>query len=164
VPHDTTKQVFDWTKGKFPGKPSCPHKPKVVTDVVLYIRPEHMTKITARTKNHDYQKYELPHTVHRLWFFETKPVNAITFMATTNSARHPGEVNNSSGIGNNDFDAGLKGCKFGYPIIQLYQFTDPLDCKTLKGKYGLIPPMSHFVPPPWLSCDYTLAKLLVRLF
>jgi len=85
-------------------------------------------------------------------------------MATTGPAKKPGEVNDSSGIGNDNFDAGLKGCKFGYPIIQLYQFTDPLDCKTLKGKYGLIPPTSHFIPPPWLSRDYTLEKLLLHLF
>jgi hypothetical protein len=150
VPHNATKQVFDWTKGKLPGKPSRLRDSKTTTNVVLYIRPEHMTKIAARTKNHDYRKYELPHTVHRLWFFETDPVDAITFMATTGPAKKPGEVNDSSGISNDNFDAGLKGCKFGYPIIQLYQFTDPLDRKNLKGKYGLVPPTSHFVPPPWI--------------
>jgi len=156
--------VFDWTKGKLPGKPSRLRGSETVTDVVLYIRPEHMTKIAVQTKNHDYRKYKLPDTVHRLWFFETEPVNAITFMATTGPAKRPGEVHDSSGIGNDDFDAGLKGCKFGYPIIQLYQFTDPLDRKTLKGKYGLTPPTSHFVPPPWLPRDYTPEKLLLRLF
>jgi hypothetical protein len=61
---DTTKQVFDWTKGRLPGKPSRFHDSETVTDVVLYIRPEHMTKIATQTKNHDYRKYELPHTVH----------------------------------------------------------------------------------------------------
>jgi hypothetical protein len=164
IPRDATKQVFDWTKGKLPGKPSQPCSSETITDVVLYIQPEHMTKITAQTKNHDYRKYELPYTVHRLWFFEMDPVDAITFMATTGPAKRPEEVNDSSGIGNDDFDAGLKGCKFGYPIIQLYQFTNPLNRKTLKGKYGLVPPTSHFVPLPWLSHDYTLEKLLLRLF
>ena len=85
-------------------------------------------------------------------------------MATTGPAKRPGEVRDSSGIGNDDFDAGLKGCKFGYPIIQLYQFTDPLDRNTLKGRYGLTPPTSHFVPLPWLSRDYMPEKLLLRLF
>ena len=117
VPRNTAKQVFDWTKGKLPRKPSRLHPPEVVTDIVLYIRPKHMTKITTQTKNHNYCKYELPHTVHRLWFFETDHVNAITFMATTSPAKKPGEVNDSSGIGNDDFDAGLKGCKFSYPIV-----------------------------------------------
>jgi len=85
-------------------------------------------------------------------------------MATTGPAKRPGEVNDSSGIGNDNFDVSLKGCKFSYPIIQLYQFMDPLDCKTLKGKYDLVPPASHFIPPPWLSRDYTLEKLLARVF
>jgi hypothetical protein len=164
VPCNTTKQVFHWTKGKFPGKPAWLQDSKITTNVVLYIQPEHMTRIATQTKNHDYRKYELPHTIHRLWFFETEPVDVITFMATTGPAKRPGEVNDSSGIGNDDFNAGLKGCKFGYPIIQLYQFTDPLDRKTLKGKYGLAPPTSHFIPPPWLSRDYTPEKLLIRLF
>jgi hypothetical protein len=91
------------------------------------------------------------------------PVDAITFMAITGPAKKPGEVNDSSGIGNDDFDTGLKQCKFRYPIIQLYQFTDPLDRKTLRGKYGLVPPTSHFIPPPWLSCNYTPEKLLTRI-
>jgi hypothetical protein len=47
VPRDTTKQLFDWTKGKFPGKSSRLHDSEVVTDVVLYIQPEHMTRIAA---------------------------------------------------------------------------------------------------------------------
>jgi len=85
-------------------------------------------------------------------------------MATTSPAKKPGEVCDSSGFGNDDFDTGRKGCKFGYPIIQLYQFTDPLDRQTLKGKYGLVPPASHFVPPPWLARDYTPEKLLLCLF
>ena len=164
VPRHTTKQVFNWTKGKLPRKPSQLYSSAPVTDVILYIRPEHMTRIATQTKNHNYRKYELPHTVHRLWFFETNPVNTITFMATTGPAKKPGEVCDSSSIGNDDFDAGLKGYKFGYPIVQLYQFTDPLDRKTLKGKYGLVPPTSHFVPLPWLARDYTPEKLLLRLF
>jgi len=126
-----------------------------------------MSKIANQTKNHDYHKYELPYTVHQhchLWFFETDPVDAITFMTTTGPSKKPGEVNDSSGIGNDDFDTGIKGYKFGYPIIQLYQFTDPLDHKTLKGKYGLVPCTSHFVPPPWLSCDYMMEKILMYIF
>jgi hypothetical protein len=164
VPRDDNKQVFDWTKGKLPGKSSRPQHSEPVSDIVLYIQPEHMTKITNCTKNHDYCKYELLHTVHHLWFFKTTPVDAITFMATTGPAKRPGEVNDSSGIGNNDFDAGLKGCKFGYPIIQLYQFTNLLDRKTLRGKYGLTPPTSHFIPPPWLSRDHTPEKLLTHIY
>ena len=164
VPRDDNKQVFDWTKGKLPGKSSRPQHSEPVSDIVLYIQPEHMTKITNCTKNHDYCKYELLHTVHHLWFFKTTLVDAITFMATTGPAKRPGEVNDSSGIGNNDFDAGLKGCKFGYPIIQLYQFTNLLDRKTLRGKYGLTPPTSHFIPPPWLSRDHTPEKLLTHIY
>jgi hypothetical protein len=85
-------------------------------------------------------------------------------MATTGLAKKPGEINDSSSIGNDNFDAGLKGCKFGYPIIQLYQFADPLDHKILKGKYNLIPPTSHFIPPPWLSHDHTPEKMLTHIF
>jgi len=99
--------------------------------------------------------------VHHLWFFETDLVDVITFMATTSCIKKPGEVNDSSSIGNDNFDAGLKGCEFGYAIIQCYQFTDPLNCKALKGKYDLILPISHFVPYGYpMITDYIAEKIL----
>ena len=143
----------------FIGTPTVIDKIPPPTDVVLYIDHQHMEKIANGTKNHDYRKYQLPHTVVRLWFHENKPINAITFMAITGPAKVPGEVQDPTGIGNDDFDNGLKESKFGYPIHELYQFPDPLTKTILKGKYRLSPPPSHYQPPNWLHRDFPPDKL-----
>src|SRR5215472_8373980 len=38
----------------------------------------------------------------------------------TSKPREPGEINDPSGIGNDDFDKGLKESKFGYPVLGVY--------------------------------------------
>jgi hypothetical protein len=156
---DAKGPLFDWIKRAFVGQPKDVPEPEHPTDIVLYIKPEHMDRIANGTKNHDYRKYELPSTIKRIWFHENLPTDAITFMAVTASAKRPGEVKDPTGIGNDDFDKGLKESKFGYPILELYQFSNPLTRKILRGRYGLIPPLMHYQPPTWLHRDYPSSRL-----
>jgi hypothetical protein len=55
---------------------------RVVTDVVLAIKPIHLANIASQQKNHEYRKYRLRDGVERLWFYETgdgKGRSAITY-------------------------------------------------------------------------------------
>lgn len=45
---------------------------RIHTDVLLSIKPEHLTNIANRRKNHEYRKYKLAEGVSRLWFYETR--------------------------------------------------------------------------------------------
>jgi len=103
----------------------------IVTDIILKIKPEHMVNICARIKNYEYRKYQLPSTTRRIWFYEISPIDALTYVAEIGEVRYPGEVQDPSGLGNEDFDAGIKESKFGYPILSLYVLKQPLSASQL---------------------------------
>lgn len=44
---------------------------KILTDVLLAIKPVHLANIISREKNHEYRKYRLADDVTRLWLYET---------------------------------------------------------------------------------------------
>ena len=57
-------------------KPTPKPKPKpadnrVLSDVLLAIKPNHLANIAAQQKNHEYRKYRLRDGVERLWLYET---------------------------------------------------------------------------------------------
>lgn len=67
-----------------PKKPAAKSKPKsratsaspagsnrVLTDVLLSIKPMHLANIVTQQKNHEYRKYRLRDGVTRLWLYET---------------------------------------------------------------------------------------------
>ncbi|KAJ5717278.1 hypothetical protein N7488_002924 [Penicillium malachiteum] len=125
------------------------------TDVLMAIKPIHMANIASRQKNHEYRKYRLRDGVTRLWFYETgdggKGRASITHVAVIpESTRHtPGSVPTEPfGIGNEDFNAGLKQSKYGYPIVELYELVRPVTLKEMKDQWGMGAPMGwQYVPP-----------------
>lgn len=44
---------------------------KILTDVLIAIKPVHLANIVSRQKNHEYRKYRLGDDVTRLWLYET---------------------------------------------------------------------------------------------
>ncbi len=69
----------------------------------------------------------------------------------TSRPKVPGEVNDSSGIGNDDFDNGLKQSKYGYPVEALYKLRDPVTTAKLKERFDIA------VPQGW---RYATKKLI----
>jgi len=59
-------------------------------------------------------------------------------MSWSRAARIPGQVRDLSGVGNDDFDRGLKQSKFGYPELGLYRLKDPWKSATTK-KFEISP-------------------------
>ncbi|ATY62007.1 hypothetical protein A9K55_007100 [Cordyceps militaris] len=123
---------------------------RVESDVLMSILPVHLNNIATRQKNHEYRKYRLQDGVERLWFYETRGTRedpgrgAITHIATIPpTIRHtPGSVpEEPHGIGNADFNAGLKKSKYGYPILELYELVTPLTLDEMKKSWGLTAPM-----------------------
>jgi hypothetical protein len=54
------------------------------------------------------------------------------------NVRHePGEVpTDPHGIGNEEFNAGVKESKFGYPILELYELVSPVTLNEMKARWG----------------------------
>ncbi|KAK4236811.1 hypothetical protein C8A03DRAFT_35286 [Achaetomium macrosporum] len=120
---------------------------RVLTDVLLAIKPVHLANIASRQKNHEYRKYRLRDGVTRLWFYETGDEggrSAITHIAVIPASvrRTPGSVPTEPfGIGNDDFNAGRKESKYGYPIVELYELVKPVRLTEMKRSWGLGAPM-----------------------
>ncbi|TXC02463.1 hypothetical protein FocTR4_00014957, partial [Fusarium oxysporum f. sp. cubense] len=123
--------------------PSKNRAERVETDVLLAIKPEHLENITRREKNHEYRKYRLKDGVSRLWLYETGSGggrSSITHIAVINpNTRHePGFVPAEPfGIGNEDFNAGLKESKYGYPILELYELANRVTLNEMKTRWGM---------------------------
>ncbi|KJZ73245.1 hypothetical protein HIM_07442 [Hirsutella minnesotensis 3608] len=117
---------------------------RVLTDVLLSIKPVHLANIVSRQKNHEYRNYRLRDGVSRLWLYETsdggKGRGAITHVAVIpESTRHtPGSVpEDPPGIGNADFNAGFKKSKFGYPVLELHELVRPVTLAEMKSRWRM---------------------------
>jgi hypothetical protein len=158
--HRVTKRTAP-AKTKTKTKTKAKPEDRVETDVLLAIKPEHLNNIARQKKNHEYRKYRLRDGVERLWLYETGDNNgrsAITyvflpplstpFLALTANRhiavipsdirRTPGEVPTEPfGIGNEDFNAGLKQSKYGYPVLELYELVKPVKLGEMKSRWGM---------------------------
>ena len=122
------------------------------TNIILTIKPQFAEMIRSQEKNHEYRKYRVRSTVTQFWLYETDPVNAIRYV-TVGSPKTPGQVNDPSGLGNDDFDKGLKKSKFGYPILTMDRLNKPISQKDMKRLISQPPPLRY---------EYASAKLLSR--
>lgn len=41
------------------------------------------------------------------------------------------------GVGNDEFNAGLKQSKYGYPVLELYQLVRPVTLPEMKSQWGI---------------------------
>lgn len=159
--HRITKRAP--AKAKSHSKTKAEPDDRVLTDVLLSIKAVHLANIVSRQKNHEYRKYRLRDGVERLWLYETAEgggKTSITYVPRTcfhffvlfyhqplyrhiavipDSVRHvPGSVPTEPfGIGNEDFNAGLKQSKYGYPILELYELVKPVTLAEMKSKWAM---------------------------
>jgi hypothetical protein len=125
----------------------CNELKNPVPAIALGIKPNNAKNIRNGTKNHKYRKYELP--AKQVWLYKTELVNAITTVVELGPEKKPGEVQDPSGLGNDDFDDGRKEAKHGYLIDKVYVLPDPIPSEELEKKYDLPNPRHPaFAPLP----------------
>ncbi|KAI0403974.1 hypothetical protein F4802DRAFT_598591 [Xylaria palmicola] len=131
------------SKAKTRSKMNAESADRVMSDVLLSIKSVHLANIISQKKNHEYRKYRLRDGVERLWLYETADgggKSSITHVAAIpDDVRHtPGSVPTEPfGIGNEDFNAGLKVSKYGYPILHLYELVKPVTLAEMKSKWAM---------------------------
>ena len=76
----------------------------------------------------------------------------------TSRPKIPGQVCDPSGVGNDDFDLGLKKSKFGYPVLGLYRLKDPLKPEAMK-KLEIAPPQGLVYAPKSLVDNIPLGEM-----
>ena len=67
------------------------------------------------------------------------------------NGKKPGEVEDEGGLGNADFNQGLKESKFAFEILHLYKIRTPLLAPELKENYNLSPPQRFAYLPGALA-------------
>ncbi|KAF8887858.1 hypothetical protein CPB84DRAFT_1684550 [Gymnopilus junonius] len=109
------------------------------TDILISIKPVYMNYIIQRTKNHEFRKYLISKTVERMWLYVSSPDQTLRYIATISHGKSPGEIEVEDGMGNADFNAGLKKglAAYAYEIKELYQLNEPLALAEMQKRYGM---------------------------
>ena len=78
---------------------------------------------------------------------------------STTKPKVPGEVNDPSGVGNDDFDKGLKVSKYGYPVMELYKLKEPLSPTELNALFDMAVPKGWRYAPRQLVEQFRLEDM-----
>ncbi|KAF8805183.1 hypothetical protein BYT27DRAFT_7105139 [Phlegmacium glaucopus] len=124
-------------------------KPNPPSDIVISIKTPHMDNIVSRVKNHEFRKYNISSNIERMWFYSSAPDQTLRY--TLLNGKQLGEVKDEEGLGNSDFNQGLKESKFAYEILHLYKVHTPLTAPELKEKYKISPPQRFAYLPGALA-------------
>jgi hypothetical protein len=108
------------------------------SDIFISLHPPHVRSIRKRTKDHEFRKWSIPPTVHRLWIYETTPTSKVQYMVAISPAKHPGEIEDERGVGNAEFNAmPADSSEYAYEILGLYELANPLTMADLRAKEWL---------------------------
>jgi len=102
-----------------------------------------MDNIVSRVKNHEFRKYNISSSIERMWFYTSAPDQHLRYVAAISNGKKRGEVEDEEGLGNSDFNQGLKESTFAYEILHLYKIRTPLTAPELKEKFNLSPPQRY---------------------
>lgn len=118
---------------------------RVRTDAIIPIPEGYMKLVADGRRNYEY-RFKMPGDVVWLWFYVTAPTSAITHVALTGPFKNPGEVNDPTGAGNDEFDAGKKPGRKGYPIRKLYKLETPIKRVELINDFDVVTERGAMIP------------------
>ena len=126
---DTTKPSASSSSKAGGGKISTKKShPTSKADIVISIKPKFMNLIVDRAKNHEFRKYLISPTVERMWYvgvlhlsldcdhelnaisrlYVSSPDQTLRYVAVISQGKVPGSIETEDGVGNADFNAGMK--------------------------------------------------------
>ena len=115
-----------------------------MTDIVVSIYPKFTNLIKTGEKNYEFRKYVPKRGVNRLWIYSSSPACSLEYVAEIDKIVEFPETIAEKGIGNDDFNNGLKKSKFAYHIKHLYRLASPLSLERLRSEFGFSAPQSYF--------------------
>lgn len=125
-------------------------------DVVMSIKPQYVKHIKDKKKNYEYRKYVPKKGIDRLWVYTTSPVCMLEYVIDIDDIVTYPDCIDEEGIGNDDFNNGLKKAKYAYHIKHLYHLKNPINLNELRQYYDFTAPQSYF----YLQNNQKLADLL----
>ncbi len=114
----------------------------MTNEIIISLKPEFAELIKQRKKTHEFRKYKPNHNIKKLWIYVTKPVGALKYIAEVGKPIEYPEKIPEKGIGNLEFNKGLKKFRYAFPIRHFYELAEPIHLQSLKKDFGFTPPQS----------------------
>jgi len=109
-------------------------------DIFLSIRPNFANLIARREKTYEFRRYKPKDPVKKLLLYVTSPVSELKYIAEVGDVvEYPTQIP-EDGIGNADFNKGLKVSKFGFPIIHLDELVEGIPINELRDRFNFNSP------------------------
>ena len=114
---------------------------ELTNGIYVSINPEPTSKIVQGIKNHEFRNYIPKKSFKFLYVYVTAPQSQLKYVIEIGDIVKYPEKLESNGDGNLDFNIGKKS-KYAYPIIKVYELTNPISLEELKKKFGFVPPQA----------------------
>lgn len=109
--------------------------------IYVSIKQEPISKIVKGIKNHEFRNYIPKKRFKYLYVYVTAPQSQLKYVIEIgNIVKYPEQLE-LNGDGNLDFNQGKKS-EYAYPIIGVYELTNPISLEELKKKFGFVPPQA----------------------
>ncbi len=116
-------------------------KDELTNGIYVSINQEPTSKIVQGIKNHEFRNYIPKKSFKFLYVYVTAPQSQLKYVIEIgNIVKYPEQLE-IDGDGNLDFNKGKKS-KYAYPIIKVYELTNPISLAELKNKFGFVPPQA----------------------
>lgn len=114
-------------------------KPK---EILISLKPNFLDLIITHKKTYEFRKFCVAEPVRNFWVYVTKPTAKLAYrFAIGPCSKYPLKIP-ENGIGNKEFNNGLKQSKYAYPIIHVDKMNNGISLYQLKREYNFFPPQN----------------------
>lgn len=128
-------------------------------DIIITIKKEHSENILQKKKNYEFRKYIPKNIIKRIWVYTSAPIGRLEYMMEIDKIIEYPERIKEDGIGNEEFNRGLKKSKYAYHISHLYVIKNTKGLKELREKYDFYPPQKYI----YLRNNIKLQKYILNI-
>lgn len=112
-------------------------------EIFLSIKPEFAELIATKGKNYEFRRYKPSEPVKRIWLYVTKPEGMLKYIVEVGEpVEYPAQIL-EDGVGNSDFNKGLKVSKFAFPILHFDEIVEGIPLDTLRSQFNFNPPQGY---------------------
>lgn len=131
--------------------------------IYISIKPIFVDLILKNEKNYEFRKYIPNKKIEYIYIYETLPKARIKYVINiTEISKFPEKIE-TTGIGNLEFNKGLKKAKYAYKLGKIFFLEKEVELQELREKYNFIPPQSFAYIEKYKSLTDYINKNLKEL-